>query len=45
MKTPTINRILVPVDLDNSSQEMINLVIAMSQRHKAEIRLLHVIQS
>ncbi|MVM41614.1 universal stress protein [Spirosoma sp. HMF3257] len=43
MKTPTINRILVPVDPDNLSLEIINLVIAMSQRHKAEIRLLHVI--
>ncbi|GAB4015386.1 hypothetical protein GCM10028808_40540 [Spirosoma migulaei] len=43
MKTQTINRILVPVDPDNLSLEIIRLAIAMSQRHKAEIRLLHVI--
>ncbi|MFD2935278.1 universal stress protein [Spirosoma flavum] len=43
MKTQTISRILVPVDPNNLSLEIINLAIAMSQRHKAEIRLLHVI--
>ncbi|WP_461086265.1 universal stress protein [Spirosoma flavus] len=43
MNNLTINRILVPVDLDHTSPDIINLVIAMSQRHKAEIRLLYVI--
>ncbi|WP_338877059.1 universal stress protein [Spirosoma sp. SC4-14] len=43
METITINRILVPIDLDQPSPDIMNLVIAMSQRHKAEIRLLYVL--
>ncbi|WP_080056028.1 universal stress protein [Spirosoma aerolatum] len=43
MKDLTIKRILVPIDLDHSSQEIMNLAVAMSQRHNAHIRLLYVI--
>ncbi|CCH52766.1 universal stress protein family protein [Fibrisoma limi BUZ 3] len=43
MKKSVINRILVSVDLSDTSKAVLNLAKAMSRRHQAELRLLHVI--
>ncbi len=45
MQTINIEKILVPIDYSQTSLNALDLAIAMAQRHKAEIRLLHVITS
>ncbi|RIV21214.1 universal stress protein [Fibrisoma montanum] len=43
MRQSPINRILVSVDLSDASKAVLNVAKAMSRRHQAELRLLHVI--
>ncbi|WP_338871290.1 universal stress protein [Spirosoma sp. SC4-14] len=43
MENITINRILVPIDYSDTSTRALALAAAMSQRHNAVIRLLHII--
>lgn len=38
-----INKLLVPIDYSETSLNALDLAVAMSRRHEAEIRLLHVI--
>ena len=43
MQTANLHNLLVPVDYSQTSLNALDLAIAMSQRHNAEIRLLHVL--
>ncbi|GAA4396832.1 hypothetical protein GCM10023187_05410 [Nibrella viscosa] len=45
MKTSIIHKILVPIDYSEASTNALRLAIAMCQRHKAQLRLLHIINS
>ena len=43
MQTANLHNLLVPIDYSKTSLNALDLAIAMSQRHNAEIRLLHVL--
>ncbi|MFD2935276.1 universal stress protein [Spirosoma flavum] len=45
MENLTIKRLLVPIDYSQTALNALDLAVAMSQRHKAEIRLTHVLTS
>ena len=45
MQTTNLHNLLVPIDYSQTSLNALDLAIAMSQRHTAEIRLLHVLTS
>ena len=43
MLNATLQKLLVPIDYSDTSLNALDLAVAMSRRHDAEIRLLHVI--